>query len=120
MTPFGKTARTLRCRYGLTLTAMACAMGISGAYLSDIERGVRKLLEDHGLSAASYLSAFANSEEMNRLRSAIDQTTVTLRLSSLDHESRRLVSALAQRLQEGAVPPKELCRFAGVSHLPFV
>ena len=41
MTPFGRRIRELRNQRGLTLRAMAEAMGVSAAYLSALEHGHR-------------------------------------------------------------------------------
>jgi transcriptional regulator with XRE-family HTH domain len=111
LTPFGEAVRILRMRYGLSLKAMAEAMGISSAYLSSIEFGEKRLAQKHIDSALLFLRNYVSDEQLLEVRTAASQSKVSIDTSTLSPEARGHMAAFARRLQEGDDPTPAILRW---------
>ena len=101
MTPFGQRLRRLRESRGLTLAAMATALGVSGAYLSALEHGKR------GVPRSGFLelvNACLNLdwEEAEDLRQLLEISApkVTIDTGGLSPKATELANRLAARIRD--------------------
>ena len=93
MTDFGKALRAARLNWGLTLREVAEHLGVSIAYLSDVEAGRRApLTPERVKSVARFLKA-------PRLIGAAARSRMTLDLSDLSPEQRELVALFVESLK---------------------
>jgi transcriptional regulator with XRE-family HTH domain len=109
MTPFGERLRELREARGLTLKAMAEALGVSPAYLSALEHG-RRGRPTHALVVAicAHLNIiWDEADELARLAS-LSHPRVIVDTSSLSPRATELANLLAQRIR--ALPPARIER----------
>jgi len=114
LTPFGETVRLMRLKYGLSLKAMAEAMGISSAYLSAMEFGDKRLSQKHIDAAVNFLKNYCDRSQLQQLREAAAQTQESLEIDGLSPDARGHMAMFARRLQEGAAPtPAILSWLAG-------
>ncbi|WP_033463838.1 helix-turn-helix domain-containing protein [Bordetella bronchiseptica] len=104
LTPFGEAVRVMRVRHGLSLKAMAEAMGISSAYLSSMEFGEKRLAQKHIDSAIVFLGQYCDQEQIRQVRDAAEQSKQIIDTEGMSPEARGHVAAFARRLQEGATP----------------
>lgn len=100
MTPFGDKVRQLRRERGITLKAMAAALGCSPAYLSALEHGKRGVPT---WFMVQRIIAFFNviwdeAEELQRLAEASDPRVV-VDTSGLEPEATELANLLAKRIR---------------------
>ena len=99
MTPFGERVRALRGREGVSLKAMAQALGVSAAYLSALEHGHR------GRPAPGFVqqvSAFFNLawddvDELKRL-AELSNPRVTVDTAGLSPRATELANRLAEEI----------------------
>lgn len=101
MTPFGAKVRRLRKSHGVTLTKMAAALGVSGAYLSALEHGHRGR---PSWPLVQRIIAYFNviwdeAEELERL-AQISDPRVTVNTAGLDPRATELANELAQTIGE--------------------
>ncbi len=108
LTQFGRTVRTLRMEYDISLKEMATAMGISAPYLSAIEYGEKKLNDKHIRAAVSFFADRATALQIEGLRDAAEKSKDTLNTSALSVDAKVLVAAFARRLQEGKSPTPDI------------
>ncbi len=99
MTPFGAKVRRLRKAQGVTLTKMAEALGVSGAYLSALEHGHRGR---PNWSMVQRIIAYFNviwdeAEELERL-ARISDPRVTVNTAGLHPRATELANELAQSI----------------------
>lgn len=112
LTPFGRTARTLRMDFDVALKEMAEAMNISSAYLSSIEHGDKKLTDAHVQSAIAFFeSKGATALQLSCLRDDGERSKDVLITNSLTGDAKTLVAAFARRLQEGKQPTEQMMSF---------
>jgi transcriptional regulator with XRE-family HTH domain len=99
MTPFGERVRALRAAKGVSLKAMAAALGVSGAYLSALEHGHR------GRPSAGFVqqvSAFFNLawddvDELKRL-AELSNPRITVDTAGLSPAATELANRLAETI----------------------
>ena len=101
MTPFGAKVRRLRKAQGVTLTKMAAALGVSGAYLSALEHGHRGR---PSWPLVQRIIAYFNviwdeAEELERL-AQISDPRVTVNTAGLDPRATELANELAQTIAD--------------------
>lgn len=96
LTPFGKQVRHYRIELGLTLNEMAAALTVSPSYLSSIEVG-RKPLND---SLVTSISRYFRQQGVNAddLIALADRTRASIRVDTLDNQSREMVATFARRV----------------------
>ena len=99
MTPFGAKVRRLRKAKGLTLTKMAEALGVSGAYLSALEHGHRGR---PNWSMVQRIITYFNviwdeAEELERL-ARISDPRVTVNTAGMHPRATELANELAQSI----------------------
>lgn len=111
LSPFGEAARLIRIKSGLSLKAMASAMGISSAYLSSIEYGEKRLAEKHIEAALGFLADKTSAEQLQELRRAAERSKEIVNTASLAPDARGLVAAFARRLQQGDAPTPEIMKW---------
>jgi transcriptional regulator with XRE-family HTH domain len=107
MTPFGAKVRRLRKAQGVTLTKMAEALGVSGAYLSALEHGHRGR---PNWSMVQRIIAYFNviwdeAEELERL-ARISDPRVTVNTAGMHPRATELANELAQTI--GALEEDDL------------
>lgn len=107
MTPFGARLRALRAERGLSLRAMAEALGISAAYLSALEHGRRAA---PGAGRVQQINALFHlygdeAEELERL-AALSHPRPRLDVAGLTPEQTALANRLARRL--ATLPPETI------------
>lgn len=107
MTPFGARVRALREEKGVTLTAMAEAVGVSAAYLSALEHGkrgrpswylIQRIIVYFGV-------IWDDAEELARL-AEISHPRVVIDTSGLSPQATELANLLARRI--GLMSEEEL------------
>ena len=109
LTPFGEAVRILRMRLDLSLKQMADAMVLSSSHLSGLEYGEKRLLSKHIDAALTFFEQKkASAEDLNKVRSAGEQSKKVVNTDSLSPDARGLVAAFARRLQEGDQPTPEI------------
>lgn len=111
LTPYGLVARTLRLELGLTLKAMADAIGVTSAYLSSIELGERDITQKIKQDALEFFKARVNAEKLQQVSRAIDQTAKAVPIENLAGDDKVLVAAFARRLTEGEGVPNEVLKW---------
>lgn len=104
LTPFGEAVRVVRLKHGLSLKAMAEAMGISSAHLSSMEFGEKRLSQKHIDSAIAFLGQFCDQEQVRIVRDAAEQSKQIIDTQGMSPEARGHLAAFARRLQEGSTP----------------
>ncbi|AZY48866.1 hypothetical protein C0J09_06735 [Bordetella avium] len=111
LTPYGLVARTLRLELGLTLKAMADAIGVTSAYLSSIELGERDITAKIKQDALDFFRTRVDAEKLQKIGEAIDQTAKVVQIEELASDEKVLVAAFARRLTEGAGVPDEVLKW---------
>ncbi|WP_088504417.1 helix-turn-helix domain-containing protein [Burkholderia ubonensis] len=111
LTPFGLTVRRFRLERGLTLKAMAEALGVTSAYLSAIELGDKKLSPEVGEKAVEYFATKVGAAEIAELQDAVGKSLEVLPMSNFDTEDRALLAAFARRLSDGQGVPDDVKRW---------
>jgi transcriptional regulator with XRE-family HTH domain len=112
LTPFGRTARTLRMDFDCALKEMAEAMQISSAYLSSIEHGEKRLTDVHiNLAIDFFTQKGATKLQLTALRDDGERSKDVLSTGHLPNDAKTLVAAFARRLQEGRQPSDEMLNF---------
>lgn len=101
MTPLGRRLRELREQRGLTLAAMADALGVSAAYLSAVEHGKRARPRSGFLELVNACLSldWEEAEELRRL-SEISRPRVVLDTGGLSPKATELANLLADRIRE--------------------
>lgn len=96
MTPFGARLRKLRAERGMTLRAMAAAIGVSPAYLSALEHGKRGRPGWHLIQRVitHFNIIWDDAEEVVRL-ARISHPKVTIDTAGLDPEATEIANRLA-------------------------
>ena len=96
MTPFGERMRRLRAERGVTLKAMAMAVGVSPAYLSALEHGKRGRPGWHLIQRiiAYFNIIWDEAEEVVRL-ARISHPRIVIDTSGLDPKATALANRLA-------------------------
>lgn len=96
MTPFGARIREMRARRGVSLKAMADALGVSSAYLSALEHGRRGrpswILTQRIIAYFNVI--WDEAEELQRL-AALSHPRVVIDTAGLDPAAAELAQALA-------------------------
>lgn len=111
LTPYGLVARTLRLELGLTLKAMADAVGVTSAYLSSIELGERDITAKIKQDALDFFRTRVDAIKLQKVSEAIDQTAKVVQIEELASDEKVLVAAFARRLTEGAGVPDEVLKW---------
>ena len=96
MTPFGAKLRQLRAERGMTLRALAEAIGVSPAYLSALENGKRGRPSWHLIQRviAHFNIIWDEAEEVVRL-ARISHPRITIDTSGMDPETTEIANRLA-------------------------
>ncbi len=99
MTPFGAKIRSLRKAHGVTLTHMAAALGVSGAYLSALEHGHRGR---PSWPLTQRIIAYFNviwddAEELERL-AQISNPRITVNTAGMNPKATELANQLARTI----------------------
>ena len=107
MTPFGERVRKLRAERGVTLKALAEAVGVSPAYLSALEHGKRGRPGWHLIQRiiAYFNIIWDEAEEVVRL-ARISHPRIVIDTSGLDPKATALANRLADdigRLDSGSL-----------------
>ena len=99
MTPFGERMRKLRAERGVTLKAMAMAVGVSPAYLSALEHGKRGRPGWHLIQRiiAYFNIIWDEAEEVVRL-ARISHPRIVIDTSGLDPKATALANRLADKI----------------------
>lgn len=99
MTPFGERMRKLRAERGVTLKAMAEAIGVSPAYLSALEHGKRGRPGWHLIQRiiAYFNIIWDEAEEVVRL-ARISHPRIVIDTSGLDPKATALANQLADEI----------------------
>lgn len=99
MTPFGERMRRLRAERGVTLKAMAMAVGVSPAYLSALEHGKRGRPGWHLIQRiiAYFNIIWDEAEEVVRL-ARISHPRIVIDTSGLDPKATALANRLADEI----------------------
>jgi len=109
MTPFGERVRALRAERGLTLQAMAEALGVSPAYLSALEHG-RRGRPTHALIVAVCAKLniiWDEADELQRL-ARLSHPRVAVDTAGLSPAATELANLLAERIRK--LPPVKVER----------
>jgi transcriptional regulator with XRE-family HTH domain len=99
MTPFGERMRKLRAERGVTLKAMAMAVGVSPAYLSALEHGKRGRPGWHLIQRiiAYFNVIWDEAEDVVRL-ARISHPRIVIDTSGLDPKATALANRLADEI----------------------
>ncbi|HLF21448.1 MAG TPA: helix-turn-helix transcriptional regulator [Aestuariivirga sp.] len=99
MTPFGERMRKLRAERGVTLKAMAEAIGVSPAYLSALEHGKRGRPGWHLIQRiiAYFNIIWDEAEEVVRM-ARISHPRIVIDTSGLDPKATALANRLADEI----------------------
>ena len=99
MTPFGERMRKLRAERGVTLKAMAMAVGVSAAYLSALEHGKRGRPGWHLIQRiiAYFNIIWDEAEEVMHL-ARISHPRIVIDTSGLDPKATALANRLADEI----------------------
>jgi transcriptional regulator with XRE-family HTH domain len=99
MTPFGERMRKLRAERGVTLKAMAEAIGVSPAYLSALEHGKRSRPGWHLIQRviAYFNIIWDEAEDVVRL-ARISHPRIIIDTSGLDPRATALANRLADEI----------------------
>ncbi|HEX3499979.1 MAG TPA: helix-turn-helix domain-containing protein [Stellaceae bacterium] len=113
MTPFGERLRALRTERGMTLKAMAAALGLSPAYLSALEHG-RRGRPTHALVIAICAQLniiWDDADELIRL-ARLSHPRVTVDTAGLAASATELANLLAERIRK--LPPDTVDRMLAI------
>ena len=113
MTPFGERLRALRTERGMTLKAMAAALGLSPAYLSALEHG-RRGRPTHALVIAICAQLniiWDDADELIRL-ARLSHPRVTVDTAGLAADATELANLLAERIRK--LPPATVERLLAI------
>ena len=101
MTPFGARMRALRRSRGITLKAMAAALGVSSAYLSALEHGRRGRPTWYLVQQiiVYFNVIWDESEEIIRLAD-LSHPRVVIDTAGLDPRATEIANLLAERIAE--------------------
>jgi transcriptional regulator with XRE-family HTH domain len=113
MTPFGERLRALRTERGMTLKAMAAALGLSPAYLSALEHG-RRGRPTHALVIAICAQLniiWDDADELVRL-ARLSHPRVTVDTAGLAAGATELANLLAERIRK--LPPDTVERMLAI------
>jgi transcriptional regulator with XRE-family HTH domain len=99
VTPFGAKIRDLRRQRGITLKAMAAALGVSPAYLSALEHGRRGVPTWYMVQRiiAYFNVIWDEAEELQRLAESSDPRIV-VDTAGLEPEATELANLLATKI----------------------
>lgn len=99
MTPFGERVRTLREEGGVSLKAMAQALGVSAAYLSALEHGHRGRPSPGFVQQVSafFNLAWDDVDELKRL-AELSNPRVTVDTAGLSPRATELANRLAEEI----------------------
>lgn len=113
MTPFGEKIRALRAERGLTLTAMAEALGVSAAYLSALEHGRRGRPSWYLIQRiiAFFNVIWDEAEELVRLAN-LSHPRITIDTARLSPAATRLANELAEMI--GRLEEPDLARMSAL------
>jgi transcriptional regulator with XRE-family HTH domain len=109
MTPFGARLRSLRAERGITLQAMAEALGVSPAYLSALEHG-RRGRPTHALVVAVCAQLniiWDEADELLRL-ARLSHPRIAVDTAGLSPSATELANLLAERIRK--LPPEKIDR----------
>ena len=109
MTPFGERLRQLRAQRGISLKAMAEALGVSAAYLSALEHG-RRGRPTHAMVVAICAQLniiWDEADELMRL-TRLSHPRVTVDTAGLSAEATELANLLAERIRK--LPSERVAR----------
>jgi transcriptional regulator with XRE-family HTH domain len=109
MTPFGEKLRALRAERGISLKAMAAALGLSAAYLSALEHG-RRGRPTHALVVAICAQLniiWDEADELIRL-ARLSHPRVTVDTAGLSPGATEFANLLAERIRK--LPPATIAR----------
>jgi transcriptional regulator with XRE-family HTH domain len=100
MTPFGKKLRDMRAERGVTLKAMAEALGVSAAYLSALEHGRRGAPTWYLVQrAVTFFNViWDEAEELERL-AQISHPRVVIDTSDLGPEATEFSNTIARSIR---------------------
>ncbi len=113
MTPFGARLRALRSERGMTLKAMAAALGLSPAYLSALEHG-RRGRPTHALVVAICAQLniiWDDADELIHL-ARLSHPRVTVDTAGLSPGATELANLLAERIRK--LPPDTVVRLLAI------
>jgi transcriptional regulator with XRE-family HTH domain len=101
MTPFGAKMRALRRSRGITLKAMAAALGVSSAYLSALEHGRRGRPTWYLVQQiiVYFNVIWDEAEEITRLAD-LSHPRVVIDTAGLDPRATEIANLLAERIAE--------------------
>jgi transcriptional regulator with XRE-family HTH domain len=101
MTPFGAKMRALRRSRGVTLKAMAAALGVSSAYLSALEHGRRGRPTWYLVQQiiVYFNVIWDEAEEISRLAD-LSHPRVVINTAGLDPRATEVANLLAERIAE--------------------
>jgi transcriptional regulator with XRE-family HTH domain len=101
MTPFGARMRALRRSRGITLKAMAAALGVSSAYLSALEHGRRGRPTWYLVQQiiVYFNVIWDEAEEITRLAD-LSHPRVVIDTAGLDPRATEIANLLAERIAE--------------------
>ena len=110
MTPFGEHIRVLRARKKVTMKEMACAIGVSAAYLSALEHGNRGRPSWYLLQRTiSYFNIiWDDAEELVKL-ARLSHPKVTIDTSKLSPRATELANRLADEIDSMSEQQLLLC-----------
>ncbi|HXP30095.1 MAG TPA: helix-turn-helix domain-containing protein [Stellaceae bacterium] len=109
MTPFGVRLRQLRAERGISLKAMAEALGVSAAYLSALEHG-RRGRPTHAMVVAICAQLniiWDEADELSRL-ARLSHPRVTVDTAGLSPAATELANLLAERVRK--LPSERIAR----------
>jgi transcriptional regulator with XRE-family HTH domain len=113
MTPFGIKMRQLRAERGMSLKAMAEALGVSAAYLSALEHG-RRGRPAHPMVVAICAQLniiWDEADELLRL-ARLSHPRITVDTAGLAPQATELANLLAERIRK--LPPAEIERMLAI------
>jgi transcriptional regulator with XRE-family HTH domain len=113
MTPFGIKMRQLRAERGISLKAMAEALGVSAAYLSALEHG-RRGRPAHPMVVAICAQLniiWDEADELLRL-ARLSHPRITVDTAGLAPQATELANLLAERIRK--LPPAEIERMLAI------
>jgi transcriptional regulator with XRE-family HTH domain len=113
MTPFGVRLRQLRAERGITLKAMAEALGVSTAYLSALEHG-RRGRPTHAMVVAicAHLNIiWDEADELVRL-ARLSHPRITVDTAGLSPAATELANLLAERIRR--LSPDDIDRLLAI------
>jgi transcriptional regulator with XRE-family HTH domain len=113
MTPFGVRLRQLRAERGITLKAMAEALGVSAAYLSALEHG-RRGRPTHAMVVAICAQLniiWDEADELSRL-ARLSHPRITVDTAGLSPAATELANLLAERIRR--LSPERIARLLDI------